>query len=159
MLQAKKKLHSQESKVTDTVYSWHSTVHAQGQLSMDFELMQLLLSSLNQNSVQYLWIRRDLVTNVLCDGQCRAWRSQCLNIVGCCNFTEAKSHEACTVLLDKGLFLKNEMTFATKHSVWPLSTLKTVNLQYHSSLSVAWMVRFCSKFTKFDRICTTTRTW
>ena len=29
------------------------------------------------------------------------------NIIGCCNFTEAKSCEVCTVLLDKGPFLKN----------------------------------------------------
>ena len=35
--------------------------------------------------------------------------------------TEAKSREVCTVLLDKGLFLKNQTTFAANHSVWPLS--------------------------------------
>ena len=28
-----------------------------------------------QNSIQYLWSRRDLVTNILYNGQCRAWRS------------------------------------------------------------------------------------
>ena len=83
---------------------------------------------LNQNSVQYLWIQRDLVTNVLYEGPDRA-------IIGCCNFTQAKSREVCIVLLDKGLFLKNR-TFATKRSVWPSSTLKTVDLQYRSSLSV-----------------------
>ena len=51
----------------------------------------------------------------------------------------------CTVLLDKGPFLKNRTTFATKYSVWPSSTLKTVDLEYRSSLSVAWMVRFWFK--------------
>ena len=35
-----------------------------------------------------------------------------LNIVGCCNFTETKSCEVCTVLLDKGIFLYNQMTLA-----------------------------------------------
>ena len=29
--------------------------------------------------------------------------------------------------------------------VWPSSTLKTVNLEYHLSLSVAWVVRFLSE--------------
>lgn len=59
-----------------------------------------------------------------------------------------KSHEVCTVLLDKGIFLKNQMTFVRKRSVWPLSTLKTVDLEYHLSLSVAWMIRLCLKFYK-----------
>ena len=60
-----------------------------------------------------------------------------LNIVGCCNFTEAKSREVCTVLLDKELFLKNRTPFATKRSVWLSSTFKTVDLEYRLSLSVA----------------------
>ena len=51
------------------------------------------------------------------------------NIVGCCNFTRAKSHEVCTVLLDKGILLKNRTTVAAKHSVWLLSMLKTVDLE------------------------------
>jgi len=38
---------------------------------------------------------------------------------GCCNFTEAKICEACTVLLDKGLSHKNRTTLAEKRSVWP----------------------------------------
>ena len=59
-----------------------------------------------------------------------------------------KSHEVCTILLDKRLFLKNRMMFATKHSVWPSSTLKTVDLEYHSSLLIQWMVRLCLKFYK-----------
>ena len=49
-----------------------------------------------------------------------------------------RGEKSCTVLLDKGLFLKRKkMTFATKRSVWPLSTLKTVNSEYRSSLSFA----------------------
>ena len=80
-----------------------------------------------------------------------------LNIVGCCNFTEVKSREVCTVLLEKGLFLKNRMTFATKCSVWPSSTLKTVDMEYYSSLLVAWMI-LVQKFKKFDRICAIART-
>ena len=61
-------------------------------------------------------------------------------IVGCCNFTMAKSYEVCTVLLDKGLFLKNRTIVATKHSVWLLSMLETVDLV--CCLSVVRMVRF-----------------
>ena len=75
----------------------------------------------------------------LYNGQCRAWQSCFLNIVGCCNFTEVKSHEVCTVY---GIFLKNRMSSATKCSIWPSNMLKTVDLEYHSSLSVAWIVRF-----------------
>ena len=105
---------------------------------MDFELTPLVISSIfffwTKNSVQCLWIWRDLVTNVLYDGQCRAWRTHFKNIVGCCHFTEAKSREVCTVLLDKGLFLKNRTTLP-----------KTVDLDYRSSLSVAWLVRFWFK--------------
>ena len=59
-----------------------------------------------------------------------------------------KSHEVCTVLLDKGIFLKNQMTFVRKRSVWSSSTLKTVDLEYPLSLLVAWMVRLCLKFYK-----------
>ena len=74
-----------------------------------------------------------------------AWRSHFLNIVGCCNFTEAKSREVCTVLLDKGLFLYNWTTLAKNRSVWPSSTLKTVHREYRLSLSVAQLVRFWLK--------------
>ena len=48
----------------------------------------------------------------------------------------------CTVY---GLFLKNQTMFAAKHSVWPLSMLKTLNLEYCSSLGVARMLRFWFK--------------
>ena len=37
---------------------------------MDFELKQLEHLFLNQNSVQYQFIRKDLVTSILYDGQC-----------------------------------------------------------------------------------------
>ena len=68
-----------------------------------------------------------------------------LNIICCCNFTTAKSREASTVLLDNGLFLKNRTTLAKKHSAWPSSTLKTIDLDYRSSLLVAQLVRFWFK--------------
>ena len=61
------------------------------------------------------------------------------------NFTEPKSPEVCTVLQEKGLVLKNRTTLATKLSVWTSSTLKSVDLEYRSSLSVAWMIRFWFK--------------
>ena len=67
------------------------------------------------------------------------------NIVGCCNFTEAKSREVCMVLLDRGLFLKNRTTIPKKRSVRPSSRLKIVDLDYHSSLLVARLVRFWFK--------------
>ena len=47
-----------------------------------------------------------------------------------------------TVLLDKGLFLKSRKTLATRRSVGPSSTLKAVNLECRSSLSIVWTVRF-----------------
>ena len=50
--------------------------------------------------------------------------------VGCCNFTEAKSREVCTVLLDKGLFLKNRTALPKNRSVWSSNGLKTVDLDY-----------------------------
>ena len=48
-------------------------------------------------------------------------------------------------LLDKGLFLKNRPRLAKKRSVRPSSRLKTVDLDYRSSLSVARLVRFWFK--------------
>ena len=92
-----------------------------------------------------LWIWWDLVTNILFNGQCRAWRSHFKNIIGFCNFTEAKSREVGTVLVNKWLFLKNRTTLPKKRSVRPSSRLKTVNLDYCSSLSVARLVRFWFK--------------
>ena len=51
----------------------------------------------------------------------------------------------CTVLLDKGLFLKNRTTLPNKRSVRSSSSLKTVDLDYRLSLSVARLVRFWFK--------------
>ena len=59
-------------RLRDPVCSWRWTAHEQ--FSMDFELTPLVLSN-TKNSVQCQWIWRDLVTNVLYDGQCRAWQS------------------------------------------------------------------------------------
>ena len=64
------------------------------------------------------------------------------------NFTEAKSRDVCTFLVDKGLFLKNQTTTVAKKTVWPSSTLETVNLDYCLSLSVAQLVQ---KFTAHER--------
>ena len=55
------------------------------------------------------------------------------------------SREVCTVLLERGLFLKNQITLPKKCSVRPSSRLKTVDLNYRSSLSVARLVRFWFK--------------
>ena len=116
-------------------------------LRNNFELTPLVLSSIffwTKNSVQYLWIWRDLVTNVLYNGQCRAWWSHFKSVVVCCNFTEAKSREV-SVLLDKELFLKNRTMLAKKRSFWPSSRLITVDLDYCLSLSLAQLVRFWFK--------------
>ena len=52
------------------------------------------------------------------------------NIVGCCNFTKAKSHEVCTVLLDKGLpYLLNQ----TPRLLF-ISLRNFVRLQFESSV-------------------------
>ena len=80
------------------------------------------------------------------------------NIVGCCNFTEAKSCEVYAILLDKGLFLTNRTMFATKCSIWPSNTLKTVNLEYRLLLSLLGWSDFGSKFTKFGHMCIITHT-
>ena len=45
----------------------------------------------------------------------------------------------------QGVFLKNRTTLPKKCSVRPSSSLKTVDLDYCSSLSVAWLVRFWFK--------------
>ena len=78
-----------------------------------------------------------------------------LNIFGCCNFTEAKICEACTVLLGNGLFLKNQMTQKKKkkkkRSIWPMKKMSIWSIVHHFRL-LGW-ADFGSKFTKFDRIC------
>ena len=60
----------------------------------------------------------------------------------------------CTVLVDKQLFLKNRTTLPNKCSVGPSNRLKTVDLDYRSSLSVTRLVRFWFKslqsFTAHD---------
>ena len=45
----------------------------------------------------------------------------------------------------RGCFSKTEPCFQKKHSIWPSSGLKTVDLDYCSSLSVARLVRFWFK--------------
>ena len=132
---------------------WCSTAHALGRFSMDFDLMPLVLSSiffLNQKQrLVSMDLKRPSYQRTV------RWTMQgltepFLNIVGCCNFTKATSHKVCTILLDKGLFLKNRLTLAKKkRSVRPSSRLKTVDLDCRLSLSVARLI-LVQKFTKFD---------
>jgi len=51
-------------------------------------------------------------------------------IIGCCNFTEAKSCEVCTVLLNKGLFLD---TVIKHDSCGPLQSVRFL----HNLISLA----------------------
>ena len=51
----------------------------------------------------------------------------------------------CTVLVDKELFLKNRTTLAKKCPVRPSSRLKSVHLDYRSSLLVSQLLRFWFK--------------
>ena len=67
------------------------------------------------------------------------------NIVGCCNFTEAKSREVYTVLLVISLKL-NDACKKMLHLA--LSTLKSFYLEYCSALLAAQLVRFCSRVYK-----------
>ena len=71
------------------------------------------------------------------------------------NFTEEKSREVCEVLLDKGLFLKNRMRFATKRSVWPSSMLKTVDLSIWRIVRHFPLLGWSDYGSKFDRVCIT----
>jgi len=50
-----------------------------------------------------------------------------------------------TVLVDKGLFLKNQPTLANKRFIRPSSRLKSVHLDYRSSLSISQLLRFWFK--------------
>ena len=132
-------------RLQDPVCSWLSTAHAHRRFSMDFELTPLVLLSIfffTINSVQCLWIWRDLVTNVLFYGQCRAWQSHFKNIIGCCNFAEAKNREVCTDSLDKRLFLKNGTTLPAP-CIYQGGTWRKKLLI--SSLSVVRLVRFWFK--------------
>ena len=115
-------------RLQDRVYSWGSTAHAHGQLSMYFDLMRVVL----------LRIWRDLVTNVLSMDNAESDGAICWLL----QIYRGESREFCTVLLNKGLFLKNWTSLATKPSIWPLSMSITVDLEHHLSLLVAWMVRF-----------------
>ena len=45
-------------------------------------------------------------------------RAFALNVIGGCNFTEAKSCEMYTVVLEKGLLLKKWMMLATRQYLW-----------------------------------------
>ena len=128
------------------VCSWCSTAHACARTIL-YGLWTDAIAAIKylepKIAFQYLWIWRDLVTNVLYYGQCRAWRSHFKNIISCCNFTEAKSCEVCTVL--QGVISQKPNDAFKKRFVWPSSRLKTVDLDYRSSLSVARLVRFWFK--------------
>ena len=106
-----------------------------GQLSMDFELTQLVLSS----SGQYLWIRRDLVTNVLYDGQCSSCMTEPFFPEYCWQRQKTWGVYSFT---GQGAISQKRNDVCNKCSIRHLSTLKTVNLEYCSSHSVAWMIRW-----------------
>ena len=93
---------------------------------------------------KYIFLNQKLVTNILYVGQCRAWWSHFKNI-SCCNITEAKSHECVEFYWTRGYFSKTERCLPKKRSVWPLSKLKTINLDYCSLLPVVRLVRFWFK--------------
>ena len=113
---------------------------------MDFELV--LSSMLLEPKIAFR-IRRDLVTNVLYDGQCRALQSH-FNILDCCNFTWVKDCEVCTVLLHKGLFVKNKQHLQQNAPSGPRVRYKIWSI-IHQFLR--WS-EFCSKSTKFDMMHT-----
>ena len=82
-----------------------------------------------------------------------------LNIVGCCNFTEAKIGEVCTgqgTISQKlnNTCKKTKKTKQKKTLHLALSTLKKMSIWsiVHRFQFLGWSV-FGSKFTKFDRIC------
>ena len=98
-------------------------MHAHRQLSMDFKLRDSAveyLSSFNPKVVPIDLI--DLVTRVLYDGQCRAWKSLSFKCHWMFNFTEAKSCEMCKAISQKQMML----------SRWVCK--KTANLEYCSLL-------------------------
>ena len=98
---------------------------------MNFELMWLVLSNIffwTQNSAQYL-LQRDLGTNVLYNGQCRAWWSLFFLIM---------PNDTCK---------KNVHSNTLKLSIWSMVRCSWL-------LGCSCMVR---KFTKVDRVCKTAR--
>ena len=75
-----------------------------------------------------------------------------MNIVSCCNFTEAKIGEVCTgqetISQKLNNSCKKEINKKKNRSIWPLKTLKIVHLEYRSSLLVARLVSYWFKVYK-----------
>ena len=128
-----------------------------------------------KNSVQYLCMDPKR-SSYQCTVQYRGWQSCFLNIVGCCNFTEVKSREVCTLASSpgpdwrglgrrlcvhfcwtRGYFSKSEWCLQ-QNTLSGHSTLKTVHLEHCLLLLVAWMVRVWFKSLQFHHVCTTART-
>ena len=76
-----------------------------------------------------IFIRRDLVTNVLYNGQCRAWRS--LNIVG-------------VIILQQPKFITCVQFYWTTDYFFRTERCWSKTLEICLLLSVASMVKFCS---------------
>ena len=116
---------------------------------MDFELTPLVLSiaSIFFFFLKCLWIWRDLVTNVLFDGQCRAWQSHFKKkLLAVVIYRGEKSWDVYSFTGQGGVISQKPNDASKKKcSVWPSSRLKTVDMEYHSSFSVARLVRFWFK--------------
>ena len=80
-------------------------------ITFNWACTQMTVYGLIFFSTKNLWIWRDLTMYCAMDNAGPDW--DILLIISCFNFTEAKSGQVYTVLPDKGLFLKNQMTFAT----------------------------------------------
>ena len=88
-----------------------------------------------KNSIQHLWIWRDLVTNVLYDGLCRVFLIELAVVI----LQRRKSWGVYTFTRQAVISLKPNDTCKKRSSVWPSNMLKTVHQEYHS---VAQLVRF-----------------
>ena len=95
-------------------------------------------------------IRRDLVTNILYDGQCRAWRSHFF--IGCCNFTEAKDVRCVQFYWTRGYFSKkNDVCNKMLHQVLKYIQICRSRVSFVAfSCLDGWIL--VQKFAKFDRL-------
>ena len=102
-------------------YSLFVTLNCACARTILFELTPLVLSSVvfwTTNSAQsFTDLKRPSYQRTV-QRTMEGLTSHFLNIIGCCNFTEAKIREVCTVLLDKGLFKNEEIKKITLSSPW-----------------------------------------
>ena len=112
-------------------------MYAHGQFSVGFELIRLVLSKFVVVFLNQKYRSVDTWETLLLT-YCTMDNAGSMVVV----IYRGKSREVCTVLLDKGLFLKNQTTLA---KILPLALLKTVDLEYHSSLSIVRINRIWLK--------------